>query len=75
MRYHYEKPKIYSSKYGSTYICDHPIYNTCTLYIIGKKGLVVIQQRFDPETKATSWTEIDPFPRERWETYFDRKFA
>lgn len=61
MRYHYEKPKIYSSLYGLTYNCNHPVYSTCTLYLIGKKGLAVIQQRYDPETKHTYWSGIDPW--------------
>lgn len=61
MRYHYEKPTIYSSMYGDTYLCDHPVYNSCTLYIIGNKGLGVIQQRFDSKTKRTYWSEIDPW--------------
>ena len=61
MRYHYEKPKIYSSLYGITYNCNHPVYSTCTLYLIGKKGLAVIQQRYDPETKHTYWDDIDPW--------------
>lgn len=61
MRYHYEKPRLYSSIYGETYNCDHPVYNTCTLYLIGKKGLAVIQQRYNPETKHTYWSDIDPW--------------
>ena len=61
MRYHYEKPDIYSSLYGFTYECDHPVYNKCTLFQIGEKGLSVIQQRFDPVTKSTRWGEIDPW--------------
>ena len=61
MRYHYEKPIIYSSLYGTTYICDHPVYNSCTLFQIGGKGLAVIQQRYDPTTKKTWWDEIDPW--------------
>lgn len=117
MRYHYEKPREYSSLYGTKYECDHPIYNSCTLYLIGNKGLAVIQQRYNSVTKHTWWTEIDPWitdqlylhpgfkvffdryaseeidglyptvtirqimwglkmkpiPRERWETYFDKK--
>lgn len=117
MRYHYEKPTIYLSMYGDTYECDHPVYNKCTLFKIGNRGLAVIQQRFDETTKTTWWGEIDPWlandiylhpnfkeyfeersgsgtdglyptvsvrqimwnlrmkpvPRERWETYFDRK--
>jgi hypothetical protein len=61
MRYHYEKPIVYSSIYGSTYTCDHPIYNKCTLFQIHNKGLAVIQQRFNPVTKHTYWCEIDPW--------------
>lgn len=61
MRYHYEKPAIYLSMYGNTYECNHPVYDKCTLYLIENKGLSVIQQRFDPITKETSWTDIDPW--------------
>lgn len=61
MRYHYEKPDLYSSIFGTIHTCDHSVYSSCTLYLIGKKGLAVIQQRYDPETKKTWWTEIDPW--------------
>ena len=61
MRYHHEKPTIYSSMYGKTYICNHPVYDRCTLFTIGSKGLAVIQQRFDISTKSTYWGEIDPW--------------
>ena len=61
MRYFYKKPDLYSSLYGSTYSCDHPAYNKCTLFQINNKGLAVIQQRYNPDTKCTYWTEIDPW--------------
>lgn len=61
MRYHYDKPDVYSSMYGETYICDHPVYNSCTLYKIKNRGLAVIQQRYNKDTKTTYWTEIDPW--------------
>lgn len=61
MRYHYEKPAIYSSMYGITYACDHPVYDRCTLYRIDDMGLAVIQQRFDETSKTTWWSEIDPW--------------
>ena len=61
MRYHYEKPDLYLSKYGRTYTCSHPVYDNCALYLIGNKGLAVIQQRFDATTKSTWWSEIDPW--------------
>lgn len=59
MRYYTEKPKVYLSNYGKIYICNHPLYDRCTLYKINEKGLAVIQQRFDESTKSTYWTEID----------------
>lgn len=59
MRYHYEKPAIYLSMYGKRHVCDHPVYNACTLFEIDDRGLAVIQQRFDPEAKVTFWTEVD----------------
>lgn len=61
MRYHHQKPTIYLSMYGQTYICNHPVYNRCTLFTIKEKGLAVIQQRFNPKNKNTYWSEIDPW--------------
>lgn len=61
MRYHYEKPTIYLSKYGRTYTCDHPVYHACTLFEMDSKGLAVIQQRCDVERKHTWWSQIDPW--------------
>lgn len=61
MRYHYEKPTTYSTMYGTTYACDHPVYDRCTLFEIDGRGLAVIQQRFDETTKQTWWEEIDPW--------------
>ena len=59
MRYHYEKPTIYLSMYGKLHNCNHPVYDRCTLFEIGEKGLAVIQQRYSSQTKSTYWTEID----------------
>ena len=60
MRYHYEKPELYSTIYGYTYRCDHPVYNECTLFKVNEKGLAIVQQRFDSTNKLTYWTPIDP---------------
>ena len=59
MRYHYEKPAIYSSMYGTIYECDHPVYSRCTLFKMESKGLAVIQQRYNSDNKSTWWNEID----------------
>ena len=61
MRYHYEKPSVYVSMYGETYECDHPVYDRCTLYKNNRRGLAVIQQRYNPIEKTTYWSEIDPW--------------
>lgn len=79
MRYHYEKPSIYSSIYGKTHICNHPVYNQCTLFIIGDRGLAIIQQRFNKTTKTTKWGEIDPwlvddlYLHPRFKVFFDKR--
>lgn len=72
MRYHYEKPLIYSSLYGSTYNCDHQVYSRCTLFKIHNKGLAVIQQRYNQNGKFTYWTELDPWLID--EIYLHNKF-
>ena len=79
MQYHYEKSSLYLSMYGTTYRCNHPVYNKCTLYKTGKRGLAVILQRYDSETKQTYWTEIDPwlndasYLHERFRDFFDER--
>lgn len=65
--------------YGQTYICDHPVYSKCTLYRIEDKGLAVIQQRYDPDTKRTWWGEIDPwltdelYLHDHFREFFDKR--
>ena len=79
MRYHYEKPAIYSSRYGQTHICDHPVYSDCTLYQIGDRYLAVIQQRFDKDTKRSWWSAIDPwlvddlYLHPKFKEFFDKR--
>lgn len=78
MRYHYEKPKIYLSMYGERYICNHPVYDSCTLFQIEDKGLAVIQQRYNADTKSTFWTEVDAWLTDglylhpKFRDYFER---
>lgn len=61
MRYFYEPPKRYTTIYGQTYICNHPVYNRATLFLINNKGLCIIQQRYLVKSKKTYWTELDPW--------------
>lgn len=79
MRYHYEKPTAYSTMYGTTYNCNHPVYDRCTLFKINSNGLAVIQQRYYLKTKTTYWTEIDPwlvdalYLHESFESFFSER--
>ena len=59
MRYYYSSQRT-SNHYAMTYLCDHPVYDRCTLYVIKGIGLAVIQQRFDRRTKRTWWDAVDP---------------
>ena len=72
MRYHFEKPAIYLSRYGASYSCNHPVYDKCTLFQMGSRGLAIIQQRYDELTKRTWWGEIDPWMTD--ELYLHPKF-
>lgn len=79
MRYFYEQPKRYSTMYGETYLCNHIVYGSCILCLIGSNGLAVIQQRYNPEDKTTYWTEIDPwlvdtiYLHENFKSFFDER--
>ena len=53
MRYYYEK---FETK---MYNCDHPLYDTCTLYYKDDKGLAVVQQRYNSKMKIAYWSCID----------------
>ena len=78
MRYHFSEDCERPATYGELYFSDDPIYSRGTLFKIGKKGLVVIQQRYDPETKHTWWSEIDPwlcnelYLHPRFKSYFEK---
>lgn len=79
MRYHHEKPSVYVSIYGDTYTCNHPVYDTCTLFQVGGRGLAVIQQRFIEKRKTTYWGEIDPWLTDvlylhpKFKSFFDER--
>jgi len=45
--------------FGQTYTNKGSLYRDTTLYLMRGKGLCVIQQRFDPDTKSFWWGHID----------------
>lgn len=63
--------------YGKRHNCNHPLYNSCTLFQINDVGIAVIQQRYDKIEKVSWWDEIDPwlidaiYLNENFLEYFD----
>ena len=60
MKYYYEKPDEWLGA-GILYRCDHPMYNSCTLFKIEERGLAIIQERYNEKTKARWWSAVDPW--------------
>lgn len=50
MKYYYEKPEKWSGA-GETYICDHVLFNRCTLIKRGGKGIILIQERYNEKPR------------------------
>ena len=60
MKYFYKRPDKWIGV-GILYRCDHPMYNSCTLFKIEERGLAIIQERFNEKTKARWWSAVDPW--------------
>lgn len=60
MKYYYKKPENWVGA-GIVYSCDHQLYNQCTLFRIGEKGIAVIQEHFHPIKKTRWWGPIEPW--------------
>lgn len=60
MKGHYQvKSKDRRPKYSKTVKCDHPLFSAYTVFREGKKGLGVIQQKFNPAYRFSWWGPID----------------
>ena len=60
MKYYYEKPSDWISA-GVIFKCDHPLFNRCTLFQNGSKGICVVQERYNEKTKVRWLDCIDPW--------------
>lgn len=65
-----------------TCLCDHPVYNRCTLYRKNDLGLGVIQQRYRIAAtglKFTYWSTVDPklandiYKQPKFQEYFAKR--
>ena len=78
MKYYYEKPTSWFYTQAIIAAFDHPLYNKATLYLRDNKGLVIIQQRFNAQTKVMWWGPIDPWlvddlaNQDNWKKWFDQ---
>ena len=62
MRYYYEKPEKWTMDEGYILSFLHPLYKAATVYMDKeKKGIAVVQQRFNPLSKVFWWGSIDPW--------------
>lgn len=46
--------------FGQTHTVRNSLYRDCTLYLIKNRGICVIQQRYDANTKSFWWGALDP---------------
>ena len=77
MRYHYQAKLDHGPEvYGQLYLCNHPCYSRCTLFLIENKGIAVIRQYFNKNEKHTYWREIgsalatDIYKNPNFKTFF-----
>lgn len=48
-------------EHAQFYTCDHPQYDTCTLYLLPDgRGLAAVQKKWSTRAKVTYWGHIDP---------------
>ena len=76
MRTFYTPPENFIVSKACTYVCDHPLYSRCTLYLSGDLGLAVVQKRFNPKAKIFFWSQIDQclvddiYGRDKFQAFF-----
>ena len=64
-------------QYGEVYICNHILYDVCTLFRDGARGLAIVQKRYNPALKVIRYTSIDPclandiYQNPNFKEYFD----
>ena len=77
MKYYYEKSNEWIGA-GEIYTCEHPLFNRCTLFRKGNRGLAIVQEHYNNKTKARWWGTVDPwlagdiYMSDGFEDYFDR---
>lgn len=59
MKIHYKPEAVFLPVYGDIFELDHPLFSQATLFKIGDRGLLVIQQHWDETVKAPIWGPLD----------------
>lgn len=73
MKYYYEPSDNAQVGAGEIYICDHPLFNKGTLFRIGSKGLIIVQEHYNKKTKARWWGPVVPWLS--YDIYTNSNFA
>ena len=48
-------------EHAKFYTCDHPLYDSCALYLLPDgRGLAVVQKRWSERSKVSYWAYVDP---------------
>ena len=60
MKYHYKEEGFDDPMYGEYIMLDHPAYTFGTLFCDKRtnRGIAVVEQHFDPETKHCFWGAV-----------------
>lgn len=61
MKYFYERPHNYIAMFGEVVSVSHPLFTNATLYFSKGKGVLVVVQEFDYESKAITWSSLPPY--------------
>lgn len=56
----YYEGRIEPLRHGEVYACNHVLYDACTLFKEGNKGLAVVQKHFNPNVKVMWYGPLDP---------------
>lgn len=52
-------PRYDNYKHSLFHTCDHPLYNSCCLYLLPDgRGLAVVEKRWNSRLKASYWAAV-----------------
>lgn len=74
----YYEGRIEPLRHGEVYACNHVLYDACTLYREGTKGLAIVQKHYNPNVKVMWYGPLDSclandiYEAPRFKEFFDK---